>query len=99
MKCDICNEEMLEKNICTCGNPYININNKLYFRDTNYYDDNERCHDCGILNKKGNVHHWNCDIERCPSCKKQLIGCNCIKKPGKFPKNIKTNKPFTLISN
>lgn len=33
----------------------------------------ERCDDCGV--KPGGVHHFGCDMERCPSCGGQLIMC------------------------
>jgi phosphoribosyl 1,2-cyclic phosphodiesterase len=55
----------------------IQINGKTYERDTEYFDRNTRCHDCGIENKKGNCHHYGCDMERCPKCKGQLISCAC----------------------
>lgn len=35
-----------------------------------------RCHDCGI--ERGGVHHPGCDMERCPRCGGQLIGCGCL---------------------
>lgn len=31
------------------------------------------CHDCFV--KKGQYHCENCDVERCPKCGQQLIGC------------------------
>jgi hypothetical protein len=46
-------------------------------RNSTYFDNNERCHDCGIVNEKGNVHHLGCDMERCPLCKSQMLGCGC----------------------
>ncbi len=48
---------------------------RTYKRNTKYHDKNKRCHDCGIVN--GNTHHYGCDMEQCPRCKEQLIGCNC----------------------
>jgi hypothetical protein len=34
-----------------------------------------RCGDCGA--KTGFYHHPGCDIEICPRCKDQFIGCDC----------------------
>ena len=34
------------------------------------------CHDCGVV--KGQYHvPCICDVERCPSCGEQVIGCDC----------------------
>lgn len=33
------------------------------------------CHDCGVI--KGQIHLLDCDMERCPRCKEQLISCGC----------------------
>jgi len=34
------------------------------------------CHDCGVI--KGQYHVPSiCDVERCPSCKGQVISCDC----------------------
>lgn len=35
----------------------------------------DRCGDCGV--KRGGFHHVNCDMEECPRCHEQLIGCEC----------------------
>lgn len=34
-----------------------------------------RCHDCGAM--PGRFHHAGCDVEECPRCRLQLIGCSC----------------------
>jgi hypothetical protein len=60
---------------CTCKT--IIVNNTRMDRDASYYDKGVNCHDCAIANVPGNVHHWGCDIERCPSCKGQLLSCDC----------------------
>lgn len=33
------------------------------------------CHDCGVF--KGQFHVEGCDVEECPQCRTQLIGCDC----------------------
>lgn len=33
------------------------------------------CHDCGVV--KGQYHAVNCDVEECPRCRHQLLGCAC----------------------
>lgn len=39
---------------------------------------NKNCPDCNVA--PGEIHDHGCDVERCPICKMQLIGCNCIYK-------------------
>jgi hypothetical protein len=34
-----------------------------------------RCHDCGV--EEGQLHKPGCDMEICPLCGGQLIGCDC----------------------
>ena len=47
---------------------------------------NHPCGDCGV--EKGAFHVPGCDVERCPSCSGQMIGCDCwpSRKPRKPPK-------------
>jgi hypothetical protein len=33
------------------------------------------CGDCGV--REGEIHHFGCDMERCPFCGCQLISCEC----------------------
>jgi len=75
VKCEDCKKEMIGSKSCTAK--YIMIDNVIYLRNTTYFDSGKNCHDCGIENKKGNIHHYGCDMERCPKCKKQLISCSC----------------------
>ena len=76
MKCKDCKQEMLNADSCTLDE--IKINGTWYKRNTSYHDVNDRCHDCNIIN--GNIHHFGCDIERCPECGKQIISCKCKKE-------------------
>ncbi len=77
-KCQDCNKVM--HNSDTCTHQYTTIDGKNYKRNTTYHDIGEHCHDCGILN--GGIHHYGCDMERCPKCadEQQLISCECNKE-------------------
>lgn len=37
------------------------------------------CPDCGVT--PGDLHHHECDIERCPRCLRQLASCDCPRRP------------------
>ena len=39
------------------------------------YRTDQRCHDC--LVHSGGIHHAGCDMELCPRCAGQAIGCGC----------------------
>ena len=80
VKCKECKKEMNKADNCSKEFAFIIIDSKKYRRNTSYFDVNERCHDCNIINKKGNLHHFGCDIERCPKCKGQIISCECEKE-------------------
>ena len=77
IKCSDCKKEMMSSKVETCIFEKIILNGKIYKRNTTQFDVNKRCHDCNIVNKKGNVHHFCCDMERCPRCKGQLLSCDC----------------------
>jgi len=82
--CKDCNKDMLDPESQSCSLNILVVAERnghvleRYFRNTTYFDAGERCHDCGILNNPGNVHHYSCDMERCPKCGLQLISCSCF---------------------
>jgi len=75
MICTDCGQEMMDGKTFKCTRPIIIIDGQKYKRNTEYYDNGTRCHDCNIVNAPGHVHHLGCDIERCPICDGQLISC------------------------
>jgi len=62
-------EKLLDEN----GKPYLDENGKPY----NWYEmaGNRPCHDCNAI--RGQYHCHGCDVERCPVCNGQEIGCVC----------------------
>ena len=69
-ECKLCGQRMLRSDGCSCTE--IKFKGKIYKRIP---CEKERCHDCGTT--IGNYHHHGCDMEICPICKEQLIGCDC----------------------
>ena len=44
--------------------------------DEDWGADDGPCHDCAVV--KGQFHvPFLCDMERCPACGEQVIGCDC----------------------
>lgn len=75
--CDYCEKEMKTADGCTeapiviHGHPYPPVR----FGSERYRWRLPRCGDCNVL--PGQVHHHGCDIEECPACGEQSIGCGC----------------------
>lgn len=46
-------------------------------REGCFAEHSERCHDCNVA--VGGIHHRGCDVERCPRCFVQIIGCACMR--------------------
>lgn len=40
------------------------------------------CPDCAV--EPGEIHHWGCDVERCPFCGFQMLGCSGECRGGKY---------------
>ena len=57
--------------------PRIKWGDETRFRGIDSWppDKDERCHDCGAL--PGHYHHPGCDMDECPDCHRQAIGCDC----------------------
>lgn len=77
-KCEDCGQEMLTANGCTFN--YLELRNKKRYHrlrvgNEGWVESGERCPDCGA--KYGYYHHLGCDVERCPVCGDQQIGCAC----------------------
>ena len=78
-RCDYCNQEMLAADGCTDapiiidGDSYPPLR---YGSEPGFRGVRRRCGDCGVL--PGRVHHHGCDVERCPACFDQSIGCECV---------------------
>lgn len=79
--CKICGREMLTADGCI--GEKLSIGGREFKRIRvggagDFFEgmpEDTRCGDCGA--KFGFLHHWGCDCERCPSCKGQLISCDC----------------------
>lgn len=68
--------------------------NKLYNRirygDENNPRNSDACNDCGCL--KGQFHTEGCDVEQCPICGEQFLGCSCSYDNELFYVNLKNYK-------
>ena len=79
-KCLDCFQTM-DVDSCSCNTLTLAEKNgwiiSRHERSTFHFEEEDgRCHDCGI--KHGGIHHYGCDVERCPICGGQLIGCDCL---------------------
>ena len=73
--CPACLLEMLTADGCTVRS--VDIGGVIHLRLRLDVVDapHGRCNDCGVL--PGALHHPDCDLETCPACGQQFIGCAC----------------------
>jgi len=80
--CSVCDNEMRERRSCLQANYKFKGDPTLY-PPVPYGAEEEdwgglsgkACRDCHC--PPGGFHHAGCDIERCPRCQGQAIGCDC----------------------
>lgn len=76
--CTYCKQDMLTADGCVYQ-IITDLEGASYSRekvgDEGWYAEGQRCGDCGAL--FGHYHHYGCDVEKCPKCRKQLISCDC----------------------
>lgn len=75
--CKDCKREMIINGTCRFG--YIMDDAGVIYQRRRHNDEGELenlpCHDCNC--KVGGLHHYGCDMETCPKCGRQMIGCGC----------------------
>lgn len=78
--CTVCSNEMVEGGACSATHVSLAENGPWVKRVT-YGDEADDwgaaegrpCHDCNV--GPGQPHHDGCDVERCPTCGRQMLGC------------------------
>lgn len=80
VKCELCKREMTSENYCSYDLLIAKDGEvtKRFTGSDGFHKEGSTCLDCGIIVKKGNYHHKDCDNETCPKCKGQLITCGCF---------------------
>ena len=72
--CHWCDQEMLDTVSCAIaafhrdGMPIERTRNSARSPD-------RRCGDCGT--PRNGYHHPGCDLEECPTCRRQALSCGC----------------------
>jgi hypothetical protein len=81
--CEDCGQEMLEAD--TCRSRSVMTFQVEVFKPVASGSEtiwpgrlSGRCGDCGVAT--GGIHHFGCDMEQCPRCGEQLIGCDCVEE-------------------
>lgn len=74
--CGYCNQHMEQGISCTLEEYDDFPDGIVRYRERFYLEDVAVCGDCNA--PFGGFHHPGCDVERCPGCGGQAIGCNCL---------------------
>lgn len=74
-KCSDCGNDMSAETTVTCSLVPITFPDGSQ-KPAILWPGPGRCPDCNIA--PGGQHHPGCDMERCPVCGGQLIGCECL---------------------
>lgn len=78
--CEDCGQEMLEAATCRVDAFIIRGERFDRIRQTGApIGRGGRCGDCGI--QRQGFHHYGCDLEPCPRCRRQLLSCGCGDDP------------------
>jgi len=78
-KCSRCKKEMCDPNTKTCETYKVvsfSDGTKMSPIPFTPLEPEVRCHDCGVA--AGGFHHVGCDMEICPRCGGQFLGCSCF---------------------
>ena len=92
-KCRRCKMEMCDSSTKTCVTyQFVKFPDGTKMPPVPYNppDSNIRCHDCGVV--AGGFHHVGCDMEICPRCGGQFLGCSCFVSKGDIFATKKTDK-------
>jgi hypothetical protein len=74
--CEVCNQEMLRADSCKQDQRRIPYGLETVWDEFNIKILPAKCDDCNV--KLGAIHHTGCDVEECPRCHNQLLGCGCF---------------------
>lgn len=86
--CKVCHQDMLAVDGCV-PHAYGKKTGRKFWVTPNQ---SPQCHDCGA--RAGQPHHPGCDMERCPKCGGQAIGCDCdLPQIIIYMKNLSKEKP------